>query len=125
MKLGIVTGKILDMSTATIGTRVTQTKNPEDVRVGETLKTFLHRVEQTPDGYLVSRPITHEELAKNVRTRRSPRGVTRSYISQLCIGEMHMSNEVLYQIARYLGVPPMAIKQPDPEPQMQHLFPAA
>jgi len=113
------------MSTATMGTRVTQDKDPEDVRVGETLKTFLHRVEQTPAGYLTSRPITHEELAKQVRTRRAPRGVTRSYISQLCSGEKHMTNEVLFQIAHYLGIPPMAIKQPDPEPQMQHLFAAA
>jgi len=113
------------MSTATTGLRVTQDKDPEDVRVGETLKTFLHRVEQTPAGYLISRPITHDELAKQVRTRRAPRGVTRGYITQLCNGEKHMTNEVLYAIAHYLGINPVAIKQPDPEPQLQHLFAAA
>lgn len=119
------TGNILDMSTATTGLRVTQDKDPEDVRVGETLKSLLHRVEKTPQGYYLPRTITHDELAKQVRTRRAPRGVTRGYITQLCNGEKHMTNEVLYAIAHYLGVNPVAIKQPDPEPQLQHLFAAA
>lgn len=120
------TGNILDMSTATAGLRVApEQKNPEDIRVGETLKSLLHRVEQTPQGYYLPRTITHEELAKQVRTRRSPRGVSRGYITQLCNGEKHMTNEVLYAIAHYLGVNPVAIKQPDPEPQLHHLFAAA
>lgn len=120
------TGKILDMSTATAGLRVApEQKNPEDIRVGETLKSLLHRVEQTPQGYYLPRTITHDELAKQVRTRRSPRGVSRGYITQLCNGEKHMTNEVLYAIAHYLGINPVAIKQPDPEPQLQHLFAAA
>ncbi|WP_224089761.1 helix-turn-helix transcriptional regulator [Arthrobacter sp. StoSoilB13] len=114
------------MSTTMEGLRVApEQKNPEDIRVGETLKSLLHRVEQTPQGYYLPRTITHEELAKQVRTRRSPRGVSRGYITQLCNGEKHMTNEVLYAIAHYLGINPVAIKQPDPEPQLQHLFAAA
>lgn len=114
------------MSTALRSNRAAaETTDPEDVRVGETLKALLYRTEETKEGFLVRRPITHAELAAQVRTSRAPRGVSRSYISQIIIGEKHMTNAVLYQIARYLGVPPIAIKRPDPEPQQQSLLIAA
>ena len=110
------------MSTATRSIRVAaKTNDPEDVRVGETLKALLFRTEETPEGYLVRRPIKHAELAAQVRTTRAPRGVDRSYISQICSGEKHLTNEVMFQIARYLGVNPIAIKRPDPETQEQRL----
>ena len=113
------------MSTASRSIGVAaETTDPEDVRVGETLKALLFRTEQTPEGFLVRRPITHAELAGQVRTTRSPRGVSRGYITQICNGEKHLTNAVLYQIARYLGVNPIAIKRPDLDPQQQLLIAA-
>lgn len=101
------------MSTATLGDRVTHTQyDPEDMRIGETLQALMFRTEVSPEGYVIRRKITHDELAKNV-ILPGRRGVTRSYISQLCTGAKHMNNEMLYAIARYLGVNPIAIKRPD------------
>lgn len=98
-----------------------ETIDLEDVRVGKTLKALLFRTEETPEGFLVRRPVTHDELAKQVRTPRAPRGVSRGYITQICNGEKHLTNTALYQIAAYLGVEPMAIKRPDLDPHQQHL----
>lgn len=103
------------MSKAFTGIREAQDViDPEDARVGETLAKFMEQnVEMSPAGYLVRRPITQKELAENVRTTKSPRGVSRQYITLLCSGHRHMSDEILYQIADYLGVQPIQIKRPD------------
>jgi hypothetical protein len=101
------------MNTATLGDRVAHTQyDPEDVRIGETLQALMYRNEETPEGFVIRRKIKHDELAQNIVVR-GKRGVSRSYISQLCTGAKHMNNEMLYAIARYLGVNPVAIKRPD------------
>ena len=110
------------MSTATWGTReAPKSYDPEDIRVGQTLKALLYRTEETPKGYLIRRPIRQPELAANIRTERSPNGVSRQYVTRLCSGDLHMTNEVLMQIAEFLNVDPIAIKRPDPEPLQQRL----
>lgn len=110
------------MSTATWGTREAPISyDPEDVRVGKTLKALLYRTEETPKGYLIRRPIRQPELAAAIKTDRSPHGVSRQYVTRLCSGDLHMTNEVLFQIAEFLNVDPIAIKRPDPEPQQQRL----
>lgn len=86
--------------------------DPEDVRVGQTLQALMFRTEESPEGYVIRRKVSHDELAKNL-VLPGRRGVHRSYISQLCTGAKHMNNEMLYAIARYLGVHPVAIKRPD------------
>jgi hypothetical protein len=102
------------MTTATLGNRIAQTQyDPEDVRVGQTLQALMFRNEETVEGYIIRRKIKHDELAQNIRIPGKPAGVTRSYVSQLCTGAKHMNNEMLYAIARYLGVNPVAIKRPD------------
>lgn len=101
------------MNTATLGDRVTQNQyDPEDVRVGQTLQALMFRTEVSPEGYVIRRKITHDELGQSI-VLPNKRGVTRSYISQLCTGAKHMNNEMLYAISRYLGVNPIAIKRPD------------
>jgi DNA-binding transcriptional regulator YdaS (Cro superfamily) len=101
------------MNTATSGERVAQTQyDPEDVRVGQTLQALMFRNEETVEGYVIRRKIKHDELAQSI-VLNGRRGVSRSYISQLCTGAKHMNNEMLYAIARYLGVNPVAIKRPD------------
>jgi len=112
------------MSTATSSIREAATEDfdPEDVRAGVTLREYMERnVELSPEGYLVRRPITQEELAKNVRTFKSPRGVSRQYITHICSGRRHMSDEVLYAIAKYLNINPLAIKRPDMDAHQQRL----
>ena len=102
------------MSTVTLGDRVAQTQyDPEDVRVGQTLQAFMFRDEVTPEGYITRRKVTHEELAQNIVLPGRKGRVARSYISQLCTGAKHMNNEMLFAIARYLKVNPIAIKRPD------------
>lgn len=102
------------MSTVMNGNRVTDKQyDPEDVRIGETLQALMYRNEETPEGFIIRRKIKHDELAQSVRLPGKPHGVTRSYISQLCSGAKHMNNDMLYAIARYLGVNPIAIKRPD------------
>ena len=104
------------MSKVQLGIRETHTQyDPEDIRVGQTLKALMQRTEETPEGYLITRRISHEELAKGIRIHGKPNGVHRTYISQLCQGAKHMNNEMLYAIARYLNVHPVAIKRPDQE----------
>jgi plasmid maintenance system antidote protein VapI len=104
------------MSTATLGSRVTHTEyDPEDIRVGETLQALMYRNEETPEGFIIRRRVKHDELAQAVRLPGKPNGVHRSYISQICTGAKHLNNDMLYAIARYLGVNPVAIKRPDPE----------
>lgn len=99
-----------------MGSRETQSQyDPEDVRVGQTLQALMFRTEETAEGYLISRRIRHEELAKGIRIHGKPNGVHRTYISQLCQGAKHMNNEMLFAIARYLNVHPVAIKRPDQE----------
>jgi hypothetical protein len=103
------------MSTATMGTRTAHhNPDPEDVRVGQTLQALMFRTEISPEGYVIRRKITHDELAQNI-VLPGKRGVTRSYISQICKGIKHLNNEMLYAVARYLNVNPIAIKQPDLE----------
>lgn len=111
------------MSTAVQGIREAQNEiDPEDARVGETLREYMERnVEMSPAGFLVRRPITQDELAKNVRTFKAPRGVSRQYITHLCSGRRHMSDEVLYAIAQYLGIDPVALKRPDADVHQQRL----
>jgi plasmid maintenance system antidote protein VapI len=97
-----------------MGSREAQTKyDPEDVRVGQTLQAFMFRDEITPEGYITRRKVTHDELAKAIFLPGRKVHVARSYISQLCTGAKHMNNEMLFAIARYLGVNPIAIKRPD------------
>lgn len=104
------------MSTVTTGNRVAQTKyDPEDVRVGQTLQALMFRSEETVEGYIIRRKIKHDELAQNILLPGRRGGVSRGYISQLCTGAKHMNNEMLYAIARYLNINPVAIKRPDPE----------
>jgi hypothetical protein len=111
------------MSTATTGHTGKALYNPEDVRVGETLQGFMWRTEINEDGYMVRRRITHPELAKGIRLPGKPNGVDRSYISQLCSGARHMNNDMLYAIAHYLGVKPIAIKVPDGfDPAQRNIF---
>ena len=96
-----------------MGNRVAQNQyDPEDVRVGHTLLALMYRDEITEEGFLNRRRITHTEMARDLVVR-GKRSVNRSYISQLCSGAKHMNNDLLYAIARYLGVNPMAIKRPD------------
>ena len=103
------------MSTVTMGTRAAHTDyDPEDVRIGETLQALMYREEVIPEGFVIRRKITHGELAAAIIIRNK-RGVNRSYISQICTGAKHMNNDMLYAIARYLGVNPIAIKRPDME----------
>lgn len=102
------------MSTATLGNRVAQTQyDPEDVRIGETLQALMFRSEVNEMGFVIRRKIKHEELAQSIKLPGKPHGVSRSYVSQLCTGAKHMNNEMLYAIAYYLGVNPIAIKRPD------------
>jgi len=104
------------MSKVQLSTRETRTDyDPEDVRVGKTLKALMYREEVTEEGYLIRCKVTHDDLAKGVRIHGKPNGVHRTYISQLCQGAKHMNNEMLYAIARYLNVHPVAIKHPDQE----------
>lgn len=101
------------MSTVTMGSRAAHKNyDPEDIRVGQTLQALMYREEETPEGFLIRRRITHGELAMNL-VLPNKRGVHASYISQICIGAKHMNNDMLYAIARYLGVNPIAIKRPD------------
>ena len=101
------------MSTATMGNRVAQTQyDPEDVRIGETIQALMYRDEVTPEGFVIRRKVTHSEMAKDLVVR-GKRGVNRSYISQICSGAKHLNNDMLYAIARYIGVNPIAIKRPD------------
>jgi len=86
--------------------------DPEDVRVGQTLQALMFRDEEIPEGFVIRRRITHDELAKSIVVRNK-RGVNRSYISQIASGAKHLNNDMLYAIARYLGVNPIAIKRPD------------
>jgi transcriptional regulator with XRE-family HTH domain len=103
------------MSTVELGSRVAHTKyDPEDIRVGETLKALMFRDEETPEGFIIRRPVRHDELAQAIRLPGKTTGVHRSYISQICSGR-HLNNDMLYAIARYLGVNPIAIKRPDSE----------
>jgi len=103
------------MSKVELGTRETHTQyDPEDVRVGLTLKALMYREEITEEGFLVRRKITHDDMAKNI-VLNGKRGVHRTYISQICQGAKHLNNDMLYAIARYLGVNPKAIKLPDME----------
>jgi hypothetical protein len=88
---------------------------PEDVRVGHTLQALMYRNEETPEGYIIRRPIKHAELAAAIVLPGKTAGVHRSYISQILIGAKHLNNDMLYAIARYLGVNPIAIKRPDME----------
>ena len=98
-----------------MGTRETQNQyDPEDVRIGLTLQALMFREEINEEGFLIRRKVTHEEMAKNL-VLPGKRGVHRTYVSQLCQGAKHMNNDMLYAIARYLGVNPIAIKRPDQE----------
>jgi len=104
------------MHTVEVGGRVTQTQyDPEDVRVGETLQALMYRNEETPEGFIIRRRIKHDELAQAIKLPGKPNGVHRSYISQICTGAKHLNNDMLYAIARYLGINPVAIKRPDRE----------
>ena len=97
-----------------MGSRAAHTEyDPEDVRVGQTLQALMFRSEESPEGYIIRRKINHSELAAGIRLPGKPNGVNRSYISQLCTGAKHMNNEMLFAIARYLKVNPIAIKRPD------------
>lgn len=101
------------MNAAINGNRVADKQyDPEDVRIGETLQALMYRNEETPEGFVIRRKIKHDELAQNV-VLPGKRGVHRSYISQICSGAKHLNNDMLYAIARYLGVNPIAIKRPD------------
>lgn len=93
--------------------------DPEDVRVGKTLRALMYRKEVTEEGFIVHRKITHAVMADEL-VLNGKQGVHRTYISQLCQGAKHMNNDMLYAIARYLGVDPIAIKYPD----MEHAFAA-
>jgi len=103
------------MSTAITGIREARKDiDPEDYRVGRTLAALMFRTEQSPEGYLVRRPITQTELAKGAM-------VSQGLIGQICTGRKHLSNQVLYRIASYLQIDPIVIKRPDPEIQQQGL----
>jgi len=86
--------------------------DPEDKRVGLTLQALMYREEITEEGFLIRRKVTHSELAKAI-VLPDQKGVHRTYISQICQGAKHLNNDMLYAIARYLGVNPIAIKRPD------------
>ena len=102
------------MSTAEWGIReAPKNIDPEDYRVGRTLAALMFRTEQTPEGYMNRRPITQKELALAI-------GVSAGFISQIVNGR-HLSNEMLFRIARYLQLEPIVIKRPDPEMAQQHL----
>lgn len=88
--------------------------DPEDIRIGLTLQALMYREETTEEGYLIRRKITHSDMAKNI-VLNGKQGVHRTYISQLCQGAKHLNNDMLYAIARYLNVHPVAIKRPDQE----------
>lgn len=104
------------MSTATMGNRATHPQyDPEDIRIGQTLQALMFRSEESPEGFIIRRKINHSELAASIKLPGKPNGVNRSYISQICTGAKHMNNEMLYAIARYLNINPVAIKRPDPE----------
>lgn len=108
----------MSMNTATNGDRDAKTQyDPEDVRVGETLQALMYRNEETPEGFVIRRRIKHDELAQNI-VLPGKRGVHRSYVSQICTGAKHLNNDMLYAIARYLGVNPIAIKRPDMDREM-------
>lgn len=108
----------MSMHTAINGDRDTKTQyDPEDVRVGETLQALMYRNEETPEGFVIRRRIKHDELAQNI-VLPGKRGVHRSYVSQICTGAKHLNNDMLYAIARYLGVNPIAIKRPDMDREM-------
>ena len=112
------------MSTATSSIREAALEefDPEDVRAGATLREYMERnVELSPEGFLIRRPITCQELAQNVRTFKAPRGVSRQYINHVCTGRRHISDEVLYAIAKYLNINPLAIKRPDMDAHQQRL----
>ena len=101
------------MSKVQLGTRETHTDyDPEDVRIGLTLQALMYREEITEEGFLIRRKVTHNEMAQAL-VLNGKRGVHRTYVSQLCQGAKHLNNDMLYAIARYLGVNPKAIKQPD------------
>lgn len=103
------------MSKVQLGIRETHTQyDPEDVRIGLTLQALMYREEITEEGFLIRRKVTHNEMAQAL-VLPGKRGVHRTYISQLCQGAKHMNNDLLYAIARYLNVHPVAIKQPDQE----------
>jgi len=102
------------MDTATQGI---ETLNPnydaEDQRIGRTLTNLMFAEEMTPEGFINRRRITHGELAKAIRIPGKPNGINRTYVAQLCSGAKHMHNDMLYAIARVLGVSPISIKIPD------------
>lgn len=101
------------MSKVQLGIREAHTEyDPEDVRVGLTLQALMYREEITAEGFLIRRKVTHNEMAQNI-VLNGKRGVHRTYISQICQGAKHLNNDMLYAIARYLGVNPIAIKRPD------------
>ena len=106
------------MNTVTMGPRVAHKEyDPEDVRIGQTLQALMYREEISPEGFAIRRKVTHSDMAKAL-VLPGKRGVDRSYISQLCTGAKHMNNDMLYAIARYLGVNPIAIKRPDMDREM-------
>lgn len=96
--------------------------DPEDVRVGETLARYMElNFEMSPSGYLIQRPITCKELAANVRVGRRGECVSAQLISHLRNGRRHMSDELLFEIAKYLNVEPIQIKRPDAKVYQQRL----
>ena len=106
------------MSKVQLGIRETSTQyDPEDVRIGLTLQALMYREEITEEGFLIRRKVTHNEMAKDI-VLNGKRGVHRTYISQLCQGAKHLNNDMLYAVARYLGVNPIAIKLPDTDREL-------
>jgi len=102
------------MSTATQGIETLNPNyNAEDQRVGRTLTSLMFTEEMTQEGFINRRRITHGELAKAIQLPGRKLGVDRTYVAQLCSGAKHMSNDMLFAIARVLGVSPIAIKIPD------------
>lgn len=73
----------------------TDPRNPEDVRIGETLSYFRDRF-----GY------TQDQLATET-------GVSRSHIANIEAGRKHLSDRHLALIAKALELRPLAIKRPD------------
>ena len=99
-----------------MGSRVAHTDyDPEDVRIGQTLQALMFRDEETPEGFIIRRKVSHAELAAAIRLPGKPNGINRSYVSQFCTGAKHINNDILYHIARYLNINPVAIKRPDRE----------